>query len=73
MQIKIPRFVVRASDTFTAWGNVPLATVEVRRLDILIALFGAATVVSGYLQGEWIGALGGGLVFILFCMIGLWM
>jgi len=76
MSIKIPRSIVKLSSTFYQWGNVSVyrhPRFELVRLDILIAIGCVLATAQGYwYDGAW-GALGAFLVYIMFCMIGLWM
>jgi hypothetical protein len=71
MQIKIPRLLVRASDRFADWGNVPVYR-EVRRLDVLLVAGLTLVTLHGYWIDGWWGALLNFLMFTLGGMVGLW-
>ena len=79
MNIRIPRFLVKAWDAFGEWANVsvykpgPGLPIDVRRLDILLAIFFIIAVSYYSYTDGWIGALIGGAFFILVAMWALWM
>jgi hypothetical protein len=75
LRIRIPRFLVTAWDAFGDWSNVPVyrrGRLEVRRLDILLAIGFVGCVAWYGITIGWQGALAGGLTYIMFAMIALW-
>lgn len=75
MNIRIPRFVVRAWDAMGDWSNVPIYTrgwFEVRRIDVLLVLAGVFCVGYYWWTTDWQGALLGGAMYILMLMMALW-
>ena len=76
MNIRIPRFLVKAWDAFGEWANVNVyesRRIDVRRLDILLAVFFIIAVAYYSYTDGWIGGLIGGAFFILVAMWALWM
>lgn len=75
MNIRVPRFIVVASEALDDWINKTLIQVrgiEVRRIDVLIAaLFIFCVSYYTYVAGLR-GGLTGALAFTFFLMIGLW-
>jgi len=76
VNIRIPRWLVAAWDAFGDWANVNVyerGKIEVRRIDLIVAIFFIIAVAYyGYTDGL-IGALIGGAFFILVAMWALWM
>jgi hypothetical protein len=76
MKIRIPFVVVRAWDLMADWSNVPIYTrgrFEIRRIDVLLAIFGVACVAWYWYTGGWQGALLGGSMYILMVLVSLWL
>jgi hypothetical protein len=80
MNIRIPRFVVRAWDRMSDWTNVPIwrydwspvRQIEVRRIDIILAL-GFVFCVSWYgFTTGWQGAFMGGVMYLAVMAMALW-
>jgi hypothetical protein len=73
--IPIPRWLLRASDTFRDWVNVPVwqrGQRELRRVDVMIAYGFVACVGWYWMMGGWKGALVGGLTYVFVAMVALW-
>jgi hypothetical protein len=73
--IPIPRWLLRAKDTFQDWANVPVwqrGQRELRRIDALLMGGFIACVSWYYLVGGWQFALAGGMLYVFFAMIALW-
>ena len=74
MNIRVPMWVVRSGEAFYRWGDVLLWKVgplNVRRIDILLALSAVICVAwYGYTTG-WMGALTGGMLwlFLMLCVL----
>ena len=71
MNFRIPAWLVVLSDAFVDFVNVPIYR-GVRRIDVLIAVLLVVCVLYYYFTAGWLTALAGGLMFIMFVMIGLW-
>jgi hypothetical protein len=73
---RLSGWLTTAWTRFEDWNNVPIyrrGRLEVRRIDILIAL-GFVGCVSYYcIVSGWQGAMTGGLLYILMAMLGLWL
>jgi hypothetical protein len=75
VKIPIPKFLVRASEAFGDWGNVPLYRWrghEFRRLDLLLVLFGIFNFGVGYYYGGWLGGAQCTAVYIWVMLCALW-
>lgn len=58
------------------WSNIPIyqrRRLEVRRIDILMALGFIGCVSYYWIVSGWQGAITGGLLYILMVMVGLWL
>ena len=76
MQIKIPLAVVRAADRFCDVANKTIwrrGKFDFRYVDAWTAVGGLFCVGYYFYFGGWFGALQGALLYILVCMIALWM
>jgi hypothetical protein len=75
MNIRIPDIVVRVWDRMGDWNNVPIYTrgkIEIRRIDIILALgFVGSVAWYGYTMG-WRGAVGGGIMYLVVMAMALW-
>lgn len=70
MNLPIPRWLVRVWGSFVIWGNITLWW-RVRRLDLLIVLFGILCAgYYGWLHG-WQGALLGLAAYVMMVVVGL--
>jgi hypothetical protein len=65
-------------DRFEDWANVPVfatqpgRSINIRRVDILLVIFGVICVgYYGWVEG-WIGALKGALAYLMVMMTALW-
>jgi len=79
MRIRIPRFLARWWDRYGDWGNVPVwqrtvfgRHLEVRRLDIQVAIGFLFTVAYSWVSSGWFEALRQGTLFIFIAMVALW-
>jgi hypothetical protein len=76
MNIRIPRFVVRAWDRLGDWSNVPLWTrgrLEVRRIDIILALGFIGCVTWYAITAGWQTAIMGGVMYLVVMAMALWL
>jgi hypothetical protein len=75
IKIRLPRRVMQLSDRFGDWLNITLwqrGRIDLRIVDIFIAVGGVACV-GWYAWTEgWWGVLKGTLGYIFMCMIGFW-
>jgi hypothetical protein len=75
MNFRIPDFVFTAWDRFEDWSNVPLRKLgrfEVRRIDVLLVVFGVGTFVYYLAFHSWQWAVTGTLFYVLVTMLALW-
>ena len=75
MRIYVPQQVEAVTAIFDVWANVPLyqrGRVEVRRIDILIAVTWIFCTVYYGGTGGWTGALTGFLAYAMVLMTALW-
>jgi hypothetical protein len=84
MKVRIPDIVGRAWDAWEAWVNVPVWSrgdgsdnggerLEVRRIDVLLAI-GFIGCVSWYAYTTgWQGALMGGVMYLVVAAMALWL
>lgn len=79
MRIRIPRFLTRWWDRYGDWANVPVwqrtvfgLHLEVRRLDIQVAIGFLFTVGYSWVSAGWFEALRQGTLFIFLGMVALW-
>ena len=75
--MKIPYPLLRAWDRFEAWINVPVwywhrQRFEVRRIDIMLTVFGIFCVAYYTYYDGIRGALIGGLMYIMMVMVSVW-
>lgn len=75
----MPRSENRLTTTWKLWDewiNQPIYTrgrVRVTRIDVLLAGLGVVCVGYYYWTSGWLGALAGGLLYVMMMMIALWM
>ena len=58
------------------WINQPIYTknkIELRRIDLVLALGFVGCVAYYWITTGWQGALAGGLLYIMMAMVGLWL
>jgi hypothetical protein len=63
-------------DRWLTWANVPIYSrgkIELRRIDVGIALGFAGCVAYYWAVTGWIGALQGGALYLMVALIALWM
>lgn len=76
MQIKIPRWLVRAGDRFGDWANVPIWArdrFEIRRIDVILAI-GFVGCVSWYgFTSGWRMAVISGVMYLAMMAVALWL
>jgi hypothetical protein len=70
------RLLLQTWDRLVAWGDVAAFYVrgrEVRRIDVVMAVGFVACVTYYWVMSGWQGALIGGLMYVLFAMVALWL
>jgi hypothetical protein len=83
MKIRIPDPVVRAWDILGDWSNVPVWTrgdgsdnggerIEIRRIDIILAVMGIGIVCYYWMTAGAQAALAGGIMYAVVVALALW-
>lgn len=70
MRIPIPHWLSSAWDLFGDYVNVPVYR-KVRRIDIILLVFGIICVSYYWYISDWKGGILGGAVFILFVVMSI--
>jgi hypothetical protein len=75
MKIRVPRWLVAAWNAFGNWANVTVyerGRIEIRSIDVLLAVLFFAVTGYYYWTSSWYGAVTGGLMYIFVALIALW-
>ena len=72
MKVPIPHFLTMAFDIFGDWANVEIYK-WVRRIDVMLLLAGIGCIGYYWFVAGWMGALQGGMMYVLVAMAALWM
>jgi uncharacterized membrane protein len=75
MNIRIPRWLVRACDVIANWTSVPIyerGWIRIVRVDILLVFFFFVCTGYYYWTSGWMGALQGGALYIFIALCAAW-